>query len=166
MNIVIIILILAALAVIWWWLFGRNTPKYPPLEIKDDDPLMLEAINKAKSTVDELRRLYTEGNATDVQVKVPFLSSSETTEHLWAEVLEIQNEEIKVRYLTPPVTHKGKLERIHIHKISDIEDWAVFMKSGNIYGGFTQRVMFKRGREKWGSLPPELEKQESKYVAS
>ncbi|MDO3386606.1 DUF2314 domain-containing protein [Gilvimarinus sp. SDUM040013] len=164
MNVVIIILIIVALLVLWWWFIGKNIPKYPPLDIKDDDPLMLEAIEKAKSSIGKFQKLYKAGGFSDVQIKIPFLSSSDVTEHLWAEVLGLNDSEVKVRYLTPPVTHTGKLERIHDHPIQEIEDWVVVSESGDIFGGYSQRVMFVRGREQWGSLPPELEAQESKYV--
>lgn len=165
MNIAITILIVVGLILLWWWFVGRNTPKYPPLDMKDDDPLMLEAIGKAKNSIGKFRELYKSGGFSDVQIKIPFLTNNDVTEHLWAEVLELNDDEVKVRYLTPPVTHTGKLERIHAHSIQEIEDWVVFAKSGDIFGGYSQRVMFVRGREQWGSLPPELEAQESKYVA-
>ena len=165
MNIAITILLVIFAIIFWWWFVGRNTPKFPPLEIENDDPLMIEAIEKARSSLGKFKELYANGYATDIQVKVPFLSNSGITEHLWAEVIELDETAVKVRYLTPPATHNGKLERVHSHPHSDIEDWVVFTESGDIYGGYSQRVMFKRGREQWGSLPPELEKQESRYVA-
>ena len=155
-------LLIVVLAVLWWFV-GRNTPNFPPLEISEDDPLMLEAMEKAKSTIGEFLELLN-GEYSEAQVKVPFTSSSEVVEHLWAEVIEINDNVLSVLYYTPPVTHDGKLDRVHKHDIAEIEDWAVFMKNGKIHGGFTQRVMFKLGREQWGELPPELEHQESLYV--
>ena len=47
--------------------------------------------------------------------------------------------------------------------VDDLTDWQVELPSGRYAGGFTMRVMFDRGREQWGSLPPELEAEEKKY---
>jgi hypothetical protein len=38
------------------------------------------------------------------------------------------------------------------------------LPSGKYAGGYTMRVMFVRGREQWGGLPPQLEVEEEKYV--
>ena len=164
MSFELIIAVLVVLAGAWWWFIGRNIPKYPALEINDDDPLMLESMEKAKSTTNQFLELLSD-KYSEAQVKVPFTSSSDVIEHLWAEVLEVKKNVLSVRYYTPPVTHEGKLERIHEHNIAEIEDWVVILENGKIHGGFTQRVMFKRGREQWGELPPELSEQESRYVA-
>jgi uncharacterized protein YegJ (DUF2314 family) len=167
MTILIILSIVAALAVLrvlWWWFVGRNVPKYPPLVIDDEDPAMLAATEKARASLKRFRTLF-EGEPKETQVKVPFETNGGRTEHLWAEVIGLAATSITVRYLTPPVSHTGKLERVHEHPISDIEDWVVINERGEIQGGYTQRVMFERAREQWGRLPPELEKQASRYVA-
>lgn len=98
-----------------------------------------------------------------LRVKVPFVSSSDTTEHLWAEVLSLRDLQMEVRYLTPPVTHNGRLERLHSHAVDELTDWQVELPSGSYAGGFTMRVMFVRGREQWGTLPPELAAEEMKH---
>jgi uncharacterized protein YegJ (DUF2314 family) len=167
MDIVTILLVVAGalvLWVLWWWFVGRNVPKYPPLAIDDDDPAMVAATEKARKSLDRFRELFDAG-VKESQVKVPFVTSSGEREHLWAEVLKFGDTSMTVRYLTPPVSHTGTLERVHEHAISDIEDWVAFTHKGEIHGGYTQRVMFERARELWGGLPRELEKQASRYVA-
>ena len=124
---------------------------------------MIAAIQLAKNSIDKFRELSGQ-EMRELQVKVKFVSNSGETEHLWAEVMKLGESSVDVRYLTPPVTHSGKLERLHTHPISDIEDWVAINNDGNIYGGYTQRVMFERARETWGELPPELKQQESRYV--
>ena len=155
---------LLALRIAWWWFVGRNTPKFPPLAIADDDPAMIAAIAKARASFDRFRELFASG-LKDAQVKVPFVTSSGEREYLWGAVLGITADRISVRYLTPPVSHRGKLERVHEHAVSDVQDWAAISDNGEIRGGYTQRVMFERAREQWGTLPRELEKQASRYVA-
>lgn len=165
MSIGFIFVVFVALLAAWWWFIGRNKPKYPPLEIDDNDPLMLEAMEEAKSTIAKFLVLLSR-EYSEAQIKVPFTTSSGVVEHLWAEVLEVKENILSVRYYTPPMTHEGELARLHNHNISEIEDWVVILANGKIHGGFTQRVMFKRGREQWGDLPPELAAQESRYLGN
>lgn len=162
-SILSIVAALAVLGVLWWWFVGRNVPKYPPLAIDDDDPAMLAAMEKARGSLERFRGLFA-AKPKDSQVKIPFATNGGKIEHLWAEVLHFEEASVTVRYLTPPVSHTGTLERIHEHPTSDIEDWMVIDQQGQFHGGYTQRVMFERARKEWGSLPAELEKQASRYV--
>lgn len=162
MKILIATVVVLALAFIWRRYFYSPRPEMPPLMIEPDDPLMENAMAKAKATVSEFMAKSAEPESY-AKVKVPFVSSSGTTEYLWAELISLAEPEMTVRYLTPPVTHTGRLERVHTVPISDLVDWQVEFKSGRYAGGFTMQAMFIRGREQWGSLPPELEVEERKY---
>jgi uncharacterized protein YegJ (DUF2314 family) len=155
---------LAALAVwaAWWWFVARNRPKVPPLVIPDNDPEMIAARHAAQSALPRLMALTRE-QTKEIQVKVPFRSSSGVTEFLWAELRRLGEHDLDAFYLTPPVTHTGRLERLHTHRITDIADWVVILPSGRRVGGYFMRVMFKKGRERWGSLPPVLAREEAKY---
>ena len=147
----------------FWWLIGRNRPAAPPLHIADDDPLMLEAVEKARASIPELRRHFIE-SPEHVQVKIPFVSNSGTTEFLWSELLAITDDDMEVRYMTPPVTHSGHLERVHRHPVGELRDWVYTKNEGSYQGGFSMRVMFIRGREAWGELPPIIKAEEEKYA--
>jgi len=147
---------------VWRRFFYVARPEVSPLVIERNDPLMQEAVHKAKNSIPRFRELAAQLNK-GLRVKIPFVSSSGTTEHLWAEVLSFRDSQMQVRYLTPPVTHTGRLERLHTHPVADLTDWQVELSSGHYAGGYTMRVMFLRGREQWGSLPPELEAEEKNY---
>lgn len=162
MKFIIIPLVLVAAVFIWWRFFYVARPAFPPLSIAPDDPLMREAMAKAKDTIPRFRELAAQPNR-GLRVKVPFVSSSGTTEYLWSEVLAFHDSQMDVRYLTPPVTHTGQLERLHTHPVRDLVDWQVELDSGKYAGGYTMRVMFVRGREQWGDLPPEILAEEKKY---
>jgi uncharacterized protein YegJ (DUF2314 family) len=166
MRIVIISALMGAAALVvlflWWRFFYVARPEVPPLVIDPNDPLMQEAVRKAKDSIPRFRELA--GQASKgIRVKVPFVTSTGTTEHLWAEVLSFRDSEMDICYLTPPVTHNGRLMRLHTHPVSDLTDWQVELPSGRYAGGFTMRVLFVRGREQWESLPPELAAEEEKY---
>lgn len=150
------------LLVAYWWLIGRNRPAVPPLSIADDDPLMLEAVEKARESITELRNYFIE-SPEHVRVKVPFVTSNGTTEFLWCELLAISADDMEVKYLTPPVTHTGYIERTHRHPIDELRDWLYMKTPGNYQGGFSMRVMFIRARELWGELPPHVMAEEANY---
>jgi uncharacterized protein YegJ (DUF2314 family) len=147
---------------VWWRFFHIARPAFPPLQIADDDPLMADARSRAQKTLDRFRALY-EAPHNGANVKVPFITSSGVREYLWAEVRRLGEADAEVLYVSPPVTHTGRLERVHTHPLSDVVDWQVILPSGRYRGGYTMRVMFVRGREQWGSLPPELEAEEQRY---
>ena len=162
MKYIIIPFVVVAAVFIWYRFFHIPRPAVLPLPIEPDDPSMREATARAKESIDRFRELADRPNRS-INVKIPFVSSSGTTEYLWAEVLSFHGSQMDLRYLTPPVTHTGRLERLHTHPVSDLVDWQVESMSGRYAGGFTMRAMFAIGRERWGSLPPELEAEEKKY---
>jgi len=136
-----------------------------PLQISPEDPLMQDATEKARAGLARFRELLAGGHGA-AAVKFPLATGSGNTEHVWADVLEQENDRVKVRVITPPVSHSGQLERVYTKSLDEIEDWQVSFPDGKIEGGYTMRVMFKRGREQWGKLPPDLEALEKKYGAA
>ena len=161
----LIVALSAALLVlyVWWRFFHIARPAFPPLEFSDDDTEMNEARRRAQATLNRFRELY-RGPHQGARVKVPLITSSGTREFLWAEVRQLGEQDLEVLYLTPPVTHTGRLERVHRHSVDDVVDWQIELPDGSYRGGFTMRVMFARGRQQWGSLPPELEAERRRYV--
>jgi hypothetical protein len=163
MKTILLIVGLALGALLVWWRFVRVArPAFPPLQIDDDDPLMATAMQKARDTLDRFLGLYAQPHR-GARCKVPFLTSSGVREYLWAEVRKVAGSDAELLYLTPPVTHTGRLERIHTHPLAEVVDWQIELADGSYRGGFTMRAMFVRGREQWGTLPPELEAEEKKY---
>ncbi len=155
--------VVAAAAWIWWRYFRVARPLVTPLRLPDDDPLIAQAMERARATIEEFRILCSQPHRS-ASVKVPFLTSSGVCEYLWAAVRELGSSHVEVLYLTPPVTHQGRLERVHSHAMTEIVDWQVERLDGSYRGGFTMRAMFVRGREQWGHLPPEVAAEEKKYA--
>lgn len=163
MGIVAVVVFAAVALAAWWWFVARNFPAYPPLDIADDDPLMEQAKAKARASVSMFLQLLST-HPKSGRVKLPFRTSSGITEFLWAEVRSVEGDSLNVLYLTSPVSHAGRVERIAQHALSEIADWSVELPNGSYEGGYTMRAMFVRGREQWGSLPRELEAEERKYA--
>lgn len=138
-------------------------PDFQPLPTSPDDPLLLDALSKAKASLDDFKRLLREPRQ-DALVKVRFVSSSNEVEHLWAEVLELLGDtELGVRLVTPPVTHSGQLDRLWRCTFDDIEDWQIRDADGRVHGGFSQRAMFAIARRDGVKLPRKLLEQEKEY---
>lgn len=159
--------IVGVVTILGLWLYFKvmQRPKFPPLATDPDDPLLKSAMEKAKDTIEEFKELYKK-YPKDAFVKLYFVSNTDNVEHLGAHVEAMNNKELKVILMTPPVTHKGPLNRLYTCTFDDIEDWQVTDTEGNIYGGFTQRAMFKIARTKGVKLPKELLKLEKQYVKS
>ena len=150
-----VILGLVVAAIIWWY-FRYARPQFSPLNTAPDEPLLLEAYQKARASLSEFRALF-ERYPKNAIIKLKFVSNSNQVEHLWAEVLEPAGEaEYRVRLVTPPVTHSGKLDRLHICKEVDIEDWQVTDDEGKHHGAFSQRAMYAIARRDGVTLPKKL----------
>lgn len=159
-------LALLAIGLVALWAFVRwryPRPDFMPLETKPDDPLLLQAMDRARGSLPEFRSRLAEPRHSAL-VKLRFVSSSDQVEHLWAEVLEVLGaNELGVRLVTPPVTHTGSLDRLHRCSFDDIEDWQVRDAQGKVHGGFTQRAMFAIARRDGIKLPKQLAEQEREY---
>jgi uncharacterized protein YegJ (DUF2314 family) len=157
-----VILGLVVAGIVWWFLrYAR--PQFPPLNTAADEALLLEAYQKATASLSEFRSLL-ERYPKNAIIKLKFVSNSNQVEHLWAEVLEpISETEYRVRLVTPPVTHSGKLDRLYICKEEDIEDWQVTDDKGKHHGAFSQRAMYAIARRDGVTLPKKLLAMEKFY---
>lgn len=162
-SLVLLILGLVVALAVWWRFFRIARPQMPPIALEPDDPLILEATRKATRSIDRLRELMQRPHRS-AHAKVRFVSSSDEVEFLWSEIRELRDAEIEVLYTTPPVTHTGRLERVHSHPLSDLVDWQVETTEGLYEGGFSMHAMFIRAREQWGALLPGVAELERRYV--
>ncbi len=135
-----------------------------PLDINDDDPLMMEATAEAHRTLGRLRELAPRYPGT-THVKVRFTSDSGKIEYLWAELRELREDDMEVFLVNLPVSHSEKVERLRTVSLDDLVDWQVEMEDGRFEGGGTMRVLFLRAREQWGGLPSEMSELERRYPA-
>jgi uncharacterized protein YegJ (DUF2314 family) len=159
-----VLLMIGVLVAVWLFVRWRSPrPDFPPLNTSPDDPLMIEAVANAKSSLAQFRALL-KAPKESALVKLRFVSNSNQVEHLWAEVLEVlSDEELGVRLVTPPVSHSGHLDRLYRCDLEDIEDWQVRDAQGKIHGGFSQRAMFAIAKRDGVKLPRKLLAHEHEY---
>lgn len=160
----VILVVIGCVVAVWLFVRWRaSRSEFPPMNTSPDDPLMVEALEKAKQTRGQFLSLARAANESLV-VKLRFVSNSNQVEHLWAEVLEaLAEEELRVRLVTKPVTHAGHLDRVYRCSVDDVEDWQALDDQGKILGGFTQRAMFAIARRDGIKLPRKLLALEQEY---
>ncbi|MCB1681356.1 MAG: DUF2314 domain-containing protein [Rhodospirillales bacterium] len=163
MTIIVITLIVALIGVAACLNMISPGPEFMPLVTDPDEPLLKEAMEKAQGTLETFYELLGKF-PENALVKLYFVSNTDQVEHLWAEVLEREGEgELKVRLVTPPVTHKGQLDRLYTCTTEEIEDWAVRDDEDCIYGGFTERAMFAIAERDGVKLPEKLLERKAQY---
>ena len=131
--------------------------------MKADDPDMLRAVARAQEALPTLRELFRE-RPKDASVKFAFTTDAGTTEHLWADLLELGEATMRLRVRTKPATHAGDFALEQERPIDAIEDWQVEMPDGKIRGGFGYGPIFARAKKDLGSLPPGLAEHEHRFV--
>ncbi|MEZ6196426.1 MAG: hypothetical protein R3F20_11975 [Planctomycetota bacterium] len=134
-----------------------------PLAVAPDDPEMLRASELARARLDEFERLRGE-RPDDAYLKFVAPGETEPPEHVWGRVLEASSSRFRVEPVASGPLDPDAAEAIEIPRDA-IEDWQVELADGRIAGGFTQRVLFAKGRAAWGRLPAELAEAERRYAA-
>lgn len=163
MGIIILTLILSILGMVFCLHFISPRPEFMPLLTNPDDPLLKAAMDNAKNTLADFIDLF-DKYPHNASIKLKFISNTDQTEYLWAEVKAKHDEEsFAVILVTPPVTHRGHLDRNIICRNSDIVDWVISDNSKRIYGGFTERAMFDIARMKNIPLSKKLRERQSMY---
>ncbi len=89
-------------------------------------------------------------------VRFCFETDTGTVEHLWGDLLEIDDEQATVYLRTPPVDHNVELDRTMTIKRDQINDWQLEFRDGTLRGGYTNRAMFKIYEREEGWIHPKL----------
>jgi hypothetical protein len=89
-------------------------------------------------------------------VKYRFQTSSGEVENLWADLLEIDGERLKVYVRTLPMRHDKPLDRHQQIGLADVVDWQVTYPDGTTRGGYTNRALFTIFEREEGQLHPKL----------
>jgi uncharacterized protein YegJ (DUF2314 family) len=130
--------------------------------VSPDDPLMVEAVQKARSSLDRMRTLYPE-HCTDTVVRFPLRTKSGRIEQVWGDLLELGNDTAKVYLRTPPVEDAELSDRTIEVALADISDWQIEMRDGSLRGGFTNRAMFRIFEREEGAPHPAAKEQLARF---
>jgi uncharacterized protein YegJ (DUF2314 family) len=140
----------------WEKFLGSPFEDLGAMPIADDDPLMLDAIERAKTRWPDFVAIYPE-HRTDSMVKFRFLTDRGSTENLWGDLVELTPETATVYVRTPPIEHDGAIERTMPVPVSNIVDWQVEFTDGTLRGGYTNRALFKIFEREQGFMHPQFQ---------
>jgi hypothetical protein len=157
MTSAIVAVIGALIAALWFrarQVSGRVTPIAP------DDPIWVEAVARARATVQTLRQLHGEGQ--DVWVKFRFARHGSAAEHVWGRVLRVDADLLHCTIETPPIESSGPAETDV--PLGELEDWQVQLEDGSIRGGFTTRAQARVGERDGTRVPRHIRDQIARMV--
>jgi uncharacterized protein YegJ (DUF2314 family) len=124
------------------------------MAVRNDDPLMLAAEEKARTTLDRfLAELYSE-HAQDSMVKFSYTNADGEIEKIWGDLLSYRDGKADVYVRTLPLAPKPDFESRMTVDISDIVDWSVEMRDGTLRGGFSNLALFKIYEREEGRMHP------------
>jgi hypothetical protein len=133
------------------------------IAIRDDDPLMLEAIRIAKEQWPTFVSLASVEPQNAV-VKFRVRTDEGPIENIWGDVLEIRGDGATVRVRTPPIGRVSGLDLQRTEASSaDIVDWQVIHEDNTLSGGFTQRAAFRIVERDGGSMPAQFAAEMARY---
>lgn len=115
----------------------------PVIEIADDDPRMMAAVEQARARWPEFVEAFAKRRPGDhLAVKAP-LTDGKNTEFIWVEVSEIDGDVIRGKLGNEPVyTRDLRMEDAVEVKLQDVSDWA-YEDADGFHGGFTMEVLME-----------------------
>ncbi len=119
------------------------TMTVPVIEVSDDDPLMLQAVEKARQSWPEFVAAYEAQAGKNFSVKAP-VSYADNTEFIWVAVTSIEGERVYGELANEPA-NLGPLKlgsKVSV-LVADLNDWCYFDSQGNLKGGFTIEAVQK-----------------------
>ncbi|HMQ10343.1 MAG TPA: ankyrin repeat domain-containing protein [Oligoflexia bacterium] len=130
---------------------------------QEDDALMAKTVEQAQANIDELKKLFI-NHKQDTSIKFKFLTNENVIEHIWANVTKIEGDQFYGTIVTPPVNHKGRLEKKQVIAQKDIEDWVVEVDEKTVRGGYSIQVAMINDKGKTTKRAQMLEEQAHRYV--
>ena len=120
----------------------------PVVEIRDDDPRMIAAVQTARDRFDEFVAAFEQRAGENFSVKAP-ISAQGNTEFIWLTVEAIENGVIYGKLANEPID-LGKLrEGSQVRtKVEELNDWAYIGKDGETFGLFTVQVLAEAERDR------------------
>jgi hypothetical protein len=128
-----------------------------------DDPLFLEAVQRARTSIGSLRALMSNGHEL-VFVKYPFTTDSGQVEHVWGKPLKLGESDMEVTIETPPIAHRGPVPESLAMSLDSLEDWQAELPDGALRGGFTTRAEIQIRRERGERIPRRISRMERPFV--
>jgi len=109
-----------------------------------------------------MRELFAQHGA-QMHVKYPLTTDSGQIEHVWGQLLSLDESTMQVTLATQP-TNPVKAQPPFVIAISDLEDWQLVNPNGEIRGGFTTQAQITIAKKSGSPLPGHIAELESKFL--
>jgi uncharacterized protein YegJ (DUF2314 family) len=124
----------------------QETRSMPVVEVSDDDPLMKEAVAKAREGWPRFVAAFEAGAGENFSAKAP-VSHGGRTEFIWLGVTAVEGERVYGTLANDPAD-LGPLKlgsKVSV-KVADLNDWCYVDPDENLVGGFTIEAVQKAAR--------------------
>jgi len=124
----------------------EETLNAPILEVSGDDPLMVAAVEKARTSWPKFVAAYEANEGENFSVKAP-VTAGDNTEFIWISVTAIEGDLIYGELANDPAD-LGKLKlgsKVSV-PLEELNDWCYMDRKGNLTGGFTIEAVHKASR--------------------
>jgi uncharacterized protein YegJ (DUF2314 family) len=128
----------------------QETLTVPMIEVPPDDPLMKEAVEKARQGWPAFVEAYEAGAGESFSVKAP-VTHGDNTEFIWIAVTSLEGERIYGTLGNDPVD-LGPLtlgSKVSV-PVAELNDWMFIDRQGNMTGGFTVAAVQKAAQRHRG----------------
>src|SRR5262245_29512722 len=136
---------------------------YGMTQVDTSSALWSEAVAKARASTPLLRQLMA-SKVGPVAVKYPLTSVDGETEHVWGELLDIDETSFRATLETLLVAGPPKTDAPYRLPLSELEDWLVTMPDGAIRGGYTMRAEIALTRRAGRLVPRHVAAMEGRFV--
>ena len=143
------LLVLIVLIVLIWFALRSGSSRVTP--IPPDDPLWVQAIERARASAETMKQLHEAGH--EVWVKFPLTVADGTTEHVWGRLVTVQGTSLRCTIETPPVGGSGPSDGMFETDVRAFEDWQVVLPDGSIRGGYTTRAQARIAEREGHPVP-------------
>lgn len=127
----------------------------PIVEVSDDDPLMIQAVKKAREGWPRFVEVYEAQAGENFSVKAP-VSYGDKTEFIWISVTAIEGENVYGQLANDP----GDLGPLKLGSkvsvpVAQLNDWCYIDPATNLQGGFTIEAVKKAAKRTRKRTTPE-----------
>jgi hypothetical protein len=146
-------LVLVAIPALRLVLRARGRAPLEPVSLAEDDPLVAEAVGRARASFSTFRRLRAE-DAGPAAVKLVVTTDAGARERVWAEVVALRLDDVVARPLSRPATQRGALPPTVTVPLAAIEDWQITLPDGAVRGSFSTLAMIAACERDGLPVPP------------
>lgn len=147
---------------LWERLFANPFLYLGARPISPDDPVLLDAKQRARESMPRLHELFPT-HPKDTVVRFRLDPPGGQAEFVWGDLLELSDQQAKVFLRTPPKQPMQLDSRTLDIPTATIDDWQIELTDGSLLGGYTNQAKFKVYEREEGHLHPAFREQVARF---